>query len=110
MPSANYQLIRRAIESEQQVTCTYQGHDRELCPHIIGLTDGAERLLAWQFGGQTSGMLPPGGAWKCLDIAKMSGIAARDGRWRSGSSHQKEQTCVRDIDLDINIHVRTGAR
>ena len=110
MPSANYQLIRRAIEGEQQITCTYQGHYRELCPHIIGHTDGEERLLAWQFGGKTSGVLPAGGAWKCLDIAKMSGIAARDERRHAGSSHQKEQTCVRGIDLDINIHVRTGAR
>jgi len=110
MPSADYQLIRRAIESEQQITCTYQGRYRELCPHIIGWTDGAERLLAWQFGGQTSGTLPAGGAWKCLDVAKMSSIAARAGRWHAGASHRKEQTCVRDIDLDINIHVRAGAR
>jgi hypothetical protein len=110
MPSANYRLIRRAIETEQQITCSYQGHDRELCPHIIGHTNGEERLLAYQFGGSTSGVLPPGGAWKCLDVAKMTGIAARAGRWHSGASHQKEQSCVREIDLDINVHVRTGAR
>lgn len=111
MPSATYRVIRTAIENEQQATCRYQGHYRELCPHIIGWTDGAERLLAWQFGGKTSsGLLPRGGAWKCLNIVEMTDIKARDGRWHAGSSHQKEQTCVHDIDLDINIHVRIGAR
>ena len=111
MPSANYQIIRKAIQNEQQIVCTYQGHPRELCPHIVGWTDGEERLLAWQFGGRTgSGLLPRGGAWKCLNIARMSEVKARQGRWHAGSSHQKEQTCVQNIDLDINIHVRVGAR
>ena len=31
---------------------------------------------------------------------------ARDGEWFAGSSHQTTQTCVTDIDLDINVHVR----
>ena len=52
MPSATYRVIRAAIENEQQITCRYGDHDRELCPHIIGWTDGEEKLLAWQFGGR----------------------------------------------------------
>lgn len=111
MPSATYRLIRKAIESEQPITCVYQGHYRELCPHIIGWNKGEERLLAWQFSGKTgSRPLPADGAWKCLNIAEMTEVKARDGRWHAGSSHQREQTCVQDIDLDINVHVRVGAR
>ena len=111
MPSANYRIVRDAILAEQQITCTYQGRNRELCPHIIGWTNGAERLLAWQFGGETgSRPLPAGGAWKCLDVSEMRNIAARNGAWHSGGTHQTAQTCVQDIDLDINVHVRTDAR
>jgi hypothetical protein len=36
MPSPTYTLFRNAILAEQQVTCTYDGRARELCPHIIG--------------------------------------------------------------------------
>jgi len=110
MPSATYRLIRKAIQNEQQITCRYRGHERELCPHIIGCTDGEEKLLAWQFGGTTSSTLPPGGEWRCLRIAGISEVKAREGRWHTGSGHRTTQRCVQEIDLDINVHVRVGAR
>jgi hypothetical protein len=106
MQSATYSLIRAAIGNERQITCTYQGYYREICPHIIGRKDGDERLLAFQFGGNTSSGLPPGGAWKCFSIAEMNDVKARDGRWHTGTSHSTSQKCVAEIDLDINVHVR----
>jgi hypothetical protein len=106
MPSATYLLVRAAIENERQMTCMYQGHYREICPHIIGWRGGKERLLAFQFGGNTSSGLPPGGAWKCLDIAVITDVKVRDGRWHTGTSHSTSQKCVGEIDLDINVHVR----
>lgn len=106
MPSANYRLFREAILGEKQVTCIYQGFYRELCPLIIGHTAGKERVLAFQFGGESSSPLPPGGNWKCLDLARVEKAALREGPWQEGSLHRKPQTCVEDVDLDINIHVR----
>jgi len=107
VPSANYRIIRDAIQNEQQVTCSYRGRYRELCPHIVGTTGGAEKLLAYQFGGETNTTLPPGGEWRCLNIADMRDVRARPGPWHEGSRHQSGQTCVQDIDIDINVHVRT---
>lgn len=104
MPSAAYTVFRNAILAEQQVTCIYEGRHRELCPHIIGTNkNGEEVVLAWQFGGESSGKLPQ---WRCLRLAKVSGASARSGRWHEGGSHRSEQTCVSVIDLDINIDVR----
>jgi hypothetical protein len=108
MPSATYGVIRAAIQSEQQITCRYGGHDRELCPHIIGWTGGEEKLLARQFGGTTSSVLPPAGEWRCLRIAEMHDVTQREGRWHTGSRHRSAQSCVQEVDLDINVHVRTG--
>jgi hypothetical protein len=104
MPSADYSLFRNAILSEQQIVCVYDGRLRELCPHIIG-TDkrGEEVVLAWQFGGESSGPLPQ---WRCLKLAGVSNTRAREGRWHEGGSHRATQTCVSDIDLDIKVHVR----
>ena len=56
MPSTTYTLFRSAILGEQQVVCLYDGRVRELCPHIIGTNRrGEEVVLAWQFGGESSG-------------------------------------------------------
>jgi hypothetical protein len=104
MPSATYALFRDAILREQQVVCSYDGRRRELCPHIIGKNRrGEEAVLAWQFAGESSGKLPQ---WRCLRLANVRLAHARDGDWHEGSSHRSEQSCVSEIDLDINIHVR----
>ena len=77
---------------------------REVCPHIIGLDKrGEEVVLVWQFGGQSSGPLPQ---WRCFKLANVNNALKRQGRWHEGGSHLMTQTCVSDIDLDINVHVR----
>jgi hypothetical protein len=104
MPSATYALFRNAILAEKQVVCSYDGRTRELCPHIIGVNrSGEEVVLAWQFAGGSSGRLPQ---WRCLRLANVSNAGIRDGGWHEGGSHRSEQTCVSEIDLDINVHVR----
>jgi hypothetical protein len=104
MPSQIYALFRKAILSEQQIVCVYEGRRRELCPHIIGTNKRREEVvLAWQFAGESSGRLPQ---WRCLKLANVSNADTREGNWHEGGSHRSEQTCVSEIDLDINIHVR----
>jgi hypothetical protein len=104
MPSRTYTLFRNAILDEQQIVCSYDGRRRELCPHIIGTSKGGEEVvLAWQFAGESSGRLPQ---WRCLRLANVRDISLRKGRWHEGGSHSTTQTCVSEIDLDINIHVR----
>jgi hypothetical protein len=104
MPSQTYALFRNAILSEKQVVCSYGGRTRELCPHIIGSNRrGEEVVLAWQFAGESSGRLPQ---WRCLKLANVRDARARDGPWHEGGFHRTAQTCVSNIDLDINIDVR----
>lgn len=104
MPSPNYTLFRDAILAENQVTCVYKGCRRELCPHVIGTNSrGEETVLSWQFAGESSGRLPQ---WRCLRLANVSSARAHKGQWHEGNSHRSTQTCVSNIDLDVNIHVR----
>jgi hypothetical protein len=104
--SATYRLCREAMLEQKQVVCRYQGYVRELCPIIIGHTKGEERLLVYQFGGGSKSGLPPEGAWNCLRLAEVHDLEPRDGPWREGGSHQQQQRCVEEIDLDVNIHIR----
>lgn len=104
MPSATYALFRNAILAEMQVVCRYEGRPRELCPHIIGTNkSGEEVVLAWQFGGESSGRLPQ---WRCLRLAEVRDARMREGSWHAGGSHKTAQSCVSAIDLDITVDVR----
>ncbi|HVV92416.1 MAG TPA: hypothetical protein VHD15_03250 [Hyphomicrobiales bacterium] len=102
MPSRTYVLFRRAMAERRQIVCTYLGFRRELCPIILGHSDGEEKALTFQFAGESTSGLPPGGEWRCLMLAKVSDAGLREGRWHDGPSHRRPQGCVKEVDLDVN--------
>jgi len=102
LPSRNYGLFSQAIINRKQILCTYGGRARELCPIILGHTKGQEKALTYQFAGESSSGLPPGGEWRCLFLSQVSDVRLRDGPWYSGASHTQPQGCVETVDLDVN--------
>jgi hypothetical protein len=102
MASRTYELFEKAMRTQKQVLCTYHGAPREVCPIILGHTKGAEQVLTWQFGGTNEDGLPIRGKWKCFKLAQLSDVRLRDGPWQAGDRHMTRQTCVEDVDLDIN--------
>jgi hypothetical protein len=102
MQSATYRLFAEAMAGRKQILCIYDGYARELCPIILGHSQSREKALAFQFGGESSKRLPPGGEWKCLFLAKIGDVRLRDGPWHAGDSHQQRQRCVEIVDLDVN--------
>jgi hypothetical protein len=102
MSSRSYGLFAKALIERKQIVCIYDGYRRELCPIILGHSKGQEAALVYQFAGESQSGLSPGGQWKCLRLAKTSDVRLREGPWRAGSSHQRAQACVEDVDLDVN--------
>jgi hypothetical protein len=86
----------------KQVCCVYDGYARELCPIVLGHTKGKESALTFQFAGESTRKLPSGGDWRCLDLDKVRKARLRSGRWHSGTTHNRPQGCVEDVDLDVN--------
>jgi uncharacterized protein len=103
--SATFRIFRDAILKQQQITCVYGGRYREICPHILGHTNGEEKALVFQFGGDTASRLPQGGEWRCLRLTDVKDATARVGRWYSGTRHRSKQRCVDAVYLDVNIDV-----
>jgi hypothetical protein len=100
--SANYQLFEQAMRSRKQIICMYGGYRRELCPIVLGHSQGEEKALTYQFGGESRSGLPAGGEWRCLWLSKVTNTQLHDGPWFAGSSHLREQGCVEEVDLDVN--------
>jgi hypothetical protein len=100
--SRTYDLFEQAMRARKQIVCTYGGFRRELCPIILGHSQGQEKALTYQFAGRSNSGLPPGGEWRCLWLSKVSDVQLRDGPWFAGSSHAAPQGCVEIVDLDVN--------
>jgi predicted DNA-binding transcriptional regulator YafY len=101
MTSRTYQLFRQAVLNKQQVTCTYQNLRRELCPHALGYTDGREQALSFQFAGQSSKGLPPGGQWRCMKLDDVTDVQLVDGPWHTGTTQGRPQSCVKQVDVEV---------
>ncbi len=102
--AGNYDLVRAAIQNKQQVFATFDGHARELCPHVIGTKNGRQQALFYQFGGTSkSGAIVPGSPsnWRCIPIDGLSNVSIHTGQWHSGSNHSRPQTCVDIVDVEV---------
>jgi hypothetical protein len=101
MPSRTYELFAEAMAAKRPVLCIYQGRPRAICPIILGNSEGEERALTWQFAGYGSkGAVR--GQWKCLTLAEVENAEMVDGPWRTGKQHKTAQSCVKEVDLDVN--------
>lgn len=101
MASANFEMFRRAIQEKAQIFCEYKGFDRALCPHVLGYGKHGEHCLAFQFDGESSSGLPPGGEWRCLILDDVTSCRIIPGPWHTGEGHNKPQTCVKDVVIEV---------
>jgi len=100
--SDTYRLFAKAMKERKQVLCTYDRYLREVCPVILGHSQGQEKALTFQFAGDSKSGLPRGGEWRCLFLARVTEVKLKSGPWHSGDSHSQPQGCVEIVDLDVN--------
>lgn len=103
MTTPTYQTLRQAIVDRKQVTCTYNGLVRHVCPHAIGEgKNGTPMLFSYQFGGMSSkGPLPPPGDWRCMAVSDVKDVTVTSGDWHTGTGHSRPQSCVKRIDVEV---------
>jgi hypothetical protein len=100
--SPTYDQIRTAMLAKRPLSFRYQGHDRLVCAHVIGLKNGHEQVLTYQYGGGSASGLPVNGQWRCMPISGITNIQVLSGPWKTGpNTHQKTQTCVDQVDLEL---------
>ena len=102
MASSTYRLFAEAMAQRKQILCVYGGYKRELCAVVLGGSDGREVAVTFQFAGESTRRLPAGGQWRCLFLSGVSEVRLREGAWYAGSSHDRPQSCVKEVDLDVN--------
>lgn len=98
----NYSLVKQAILDKDQVQAEYQGRYREMCPHAIGTKNGRRQALFFQFGGESSKGLPPGGEWRCIPVDDLVDVSVEAGDWHTDNRHSQPQTCIDIIDVEVD--------
>lgn len=104
MPSSNFEALRAAIQNRQQVIGTYKGRHREMCPHAIGYKEGREKVLLFQFAGDSSkGRITSDTAdnWRCMFVDELVGMRVKDGEWHTFGNHSRPSTCFDRIVLEV---------
>ncbi len=99
-----YNIIREAICTKQNIAATYRGRYRELSPHVIGLKNGREHALFYQFGGDSESGLDQDGSvhnWRCIPIDGLSNVSIIPGSWHTAPNYSRCQSCVDVIHLEV---------
>jgi hypothetical protein len=94
-----YTVLADAISTKQQVVAHYHGEERVFSPHALGTKNGAYHVLVYQYAGGSRSGLPPGGEWRCLDVAELSEIRLEPGPWRTAPNVFNPQSCLDDIEV-----------
>ncbi len=103
MAHGDYDAMRDAILSRQQIVAFYDGYLREMCPHVIGTKGSLAKALFYQFGGASKSGLAPDGSpnnWRCIPIDGLSDVSVRPGEWHTAENYDPAtQRCVDEIDV-----------
>lgn len=98
--AVTYQIIRQAIVDRRCASALYEDYVRVFCPRTIGKDKtGTEIVAAFQYGGGCLGGLPLGGKWCCFRVSDIDLISITDDAWRTGTSSEKRNGWVTDIDV-----------
>ncbi|ODP36012.1 hypothetical protein [Sphingomonas turrisvirgatae] len=108
--SQSYLALALALESRTPLRCRYGGHERVICPIILGHRGGEEMALVYQVAGDTSGGPLAEPQWKCLRVSQVRDLALADAAWVSGRAHTQLQHCVATVDYDVDPASRYAPR
>lgn len=105
--STNYAFIRKALLNLDSLSAIYEGRPRLFSPHILGTTDEEERVLGYQYGGESASGLGPAGSqsnFRCYRISELTNLQLVAGTWRSPTdfgSHPGH--CIHEVDVSARM-------
>lgn len=83
-------VLARALSERRPVWARYHGHERLLCPHVLGWKGLRAKLLAYQAAGATSsGQVPSaaGQAWRSMFVDEIDHVVFSGRGWLSAANY-----------------------
>lgn len=81
---AVYEVLREAIEKRRCVHLVANGLSREVCPLALGYKGARQKVLTFQYRGDSQSGLAPGGAWRCFFLDDIASATIIGDPWQTG--------------------------
>jgi hypothetical protein len=100
---SGYGLLKQAITEHFCLTGAYHARLRHFCPYALGLDKTRkQKVLALQYGGDSSQSLPARGAWRCFEVQLLSKLKRNKDHWRvEPGAHSRPNACVTKVDVEV---------
>lgn len=85
-----WEVLARALAERRAVRARYHGHERVVCPHILGWARGRAEVLVYQAAGTTSaGVLPTDTSqrWRTMFVDEIEDPVVIEGGWQSAPNY-----------------------
>lgn len=82
-------VLAQALNERRRVLARYHGHERVICPHLLGFSGKRAKLLAYQCGGSTSGgSLAPDASrrWRSMFVDEIEQPVIIEGSFESAEN------------------------
>lgn len=97
-------VLELALVERRVVRLRYHGHDRVVCPHVLGWKSGRAMCLCYHVGGTTSeGTLraDPRERWRSMFVDQVEEAVLTGDAWQSGEDY---------IAITLELCRRSGRR
>jgi hypothetical protein len=102
-----WELLQHAISEHKTVRAIYHGHERLLCPHLLGWRHGRAKLLAYQASGTTSTGPPnadPRQRWRSMFVDEIEQVVIATDRWQTAPNYTPTVAGIDLIEVATPIH------
>ena len=100
---AAWTILARAIHERRTVRARYHGHERLLCPHVLGWKNGRAKVFAYQTAGSTSsGALPQVSSdrWRSLFVDEIEDpTIVPDACWDTADNYTPHSNGIDEVEV-----------
>jgi hypothetical protein len=101
-PPPAWAVLEEALVHKRRVRVRYGGHERTICPHVLGWKNRRPKVLAYQVEGTTShGRLPPDPTerWRSMFVGDIDDAIIVEGAWQSGPNYTPTHNGIDEVAL-----------
>jgi hypothetical protein len=99
-----WDLLQQAIAEHNTVKVRYHGHERLICPHLLGWGNGRAKLLSYQAAGTTStGPLPPlpRQRWRSMFVDQIEHAVITNDPWQTADNYKADVAGIDIIEVAV---------